>query len=731
MKSYSSRWRTLILVFTLFLSLPLTASDSEKMDLNHYYKYPLSAGFEYGSLSTFSDYEAGAPYSIYELSGNIRFPLPPAPIIQLMAKGGMLEFNSNDSNNLIKWDSTHYFGMIGAGLSHRFSKMYEMGGHLLGGYSQSIFTNLIEGQDAVAAHNLLFEGSLEIGFNPSYSFSLCANPGVKYIHSLSPLDNFNGPVFNFGISGNFRFGKDPDSPDVEIRSIRFGTPDFPDLFAAMQSYYAKNPLGYVEITNTERSGIEEIQVAFFQPGFMDVPTPSFTCAELAGGESVKVPLQALFNNEVFITEGITPLTGEIIVTYRVNRRTVEQRLSVSYDLYDKKMMTWDDDRKIAAFITPADSALQNYGSFIRQSCKDAEIPGLSKGLQTGMQVFHALGEIGCLYQLDPMSPFTAAQENSMVPDSVSLPRDTLKKITGDCDDLTVLYCSLMETVGMESAFITIPGHIFAAFNTGVESRDFAKIHTDRNMTLPIDGELWIPVEITLIGKATFREAWRKGMENWNRYRESPEVRQFIRTRSAQEVYRPVGLREKDMGLQYGEPERILRGFIQDRDSIVTDLTHEQYAAAEASGSKQDYNKLGILYAQMGQYTMAEKTFIKALSLDNNYRSAGVNLGNIYFHQKKYEEALEQYLDVEQILKQANRSDSSTAMKVYLNISRAYYGMEELDKAQEYFQLASVIDESEVSQFAYIMTPVDRGGTRAAEIREADVIYMEEEAGEYQ
>jgi transglutaminase-like putative cysteine protease len=31
---------------------------------------------------------------------------------------------------------------------------------------------------------------------------------------------------------------------------------------------------------------------------------------------------------------------------------------------------------------------------------------------------------------------------------------------GDCDDLSILYCSLLEAIGIRTAFVTIPGHIF-------------------------------------------------------------------------------------------------------------------------------------------------------------------------------------------------------------------------------------------------------------------------------
>ena len=39
--------------------------------------------------------------------------------------------------------------------------------------------------------------------------------------------------------------------------------------AAMQSYYAKNPIGTISITNIEKQQIEDVQIFFYQAGFMD------------------------------------------------------------------------------------------------------------------------------------------------------------------------------------------------------------------------------------------------------------------------------------------------------------------------------------------------------------------------------------------------------------------------------------------------------------------------------
>ena len=104
---------------------------------------------------------------------------------------------------------------------------------------------------------------------------------------------------------------------------------------------------------------------------------------------------------------------------------------MNYDLYDKTAMTWDDDRKAAAFITALDSALQNYAAFISEAGKPAVLPGYSKVLQTTMLTYDALREIGMFYQEDPTAPFTRVQSDPTLVDFISMPRLTLKRRYGD------------------------------------------------------------------------------------------------------------------------------------------------------------------------------------------------------------------------------------------------------------------------------------------------------------
>jgi len=717
----------LVLFFTI-AAYSATAQEkihTAEVNYNTYYRYPFSVGVEYQSLTPFGDY--GNNYNIYEISAHIRWPFLKTPLLQPTLRLGIMTFDSQDIENPKTWDHRHYYGALGMAYSNRFTRNFEVGAEILGGFTEAVFPDLIPDEGKKGSTNLLFEVGGRICLNPSYNFSIDINPNIKYLHSLSELDDFNGLIFGMGFSAHYRFGQDPDSAAAIIRSIRFEEASLPPLFAAMQSFYVKNPVGTIKITNTEKYSISDIEVSFFQAGYMDSPTPSASIPELKSGESQKVALFASFNEDVFKTEGITPLTGEIIVTYTSKSRPVEQRQSMSYDLHDKTAITWDDDRKVAAFITPADSALRNYTSFIRQACKDESIPVYSEELQVAIQVYHALDEIGCLYQVDPTSPFTSAQENSMVVDSISLPRDTLRRITGDCDDLTVLYCSLLETVGIETGFITVPGHIYACFNTKVPGRSYKSIHPERNMTINVDGDLWLPVEITMIGKADFLEAWHKGIEEWLAYDETPEKRGFYLTRSCQELYRPVGLKETDLGLQYGSKEEIVRGFSQDMGEMVDLVVRDYRTAAEKSSKKEDYNKLGIIYAKFSQYSQAENAFSKALAIDTRYLNARVNLANISFLRGDYQNALTQFNNSLETLQQSGRGESSVALKLILNISKTHYVMKEYDQSKSFYEMAHAVNPEETEKHSYLgKIASDEVRAAAAVDTRKEILFADEE-----
>jgi len=720
----SLRYYFLLLILTLFASQQSGAQE-DNINYNKYYRFPVSTGVVFQSLTPLSDYPNGDLFTVFDYSGLFFFPIPSIPVLQPSFQGGLIQYKSKSDSD--QWDHDQYYGSLGLMYANRFTKSMELG---IGGYtglSQSVFKNLDNSGNNYGGLNLILDAVLKLGLDPSYNFNIDLTAKYRYSLSLNNvISEFDGSQIGFGIAVNYRFGKDPDSSADIIRSLKFQNLQLEPLFAAMRSYYASNPIGTVQITNTEKKSVSNLEVLLFQPGFMDSPTHSASIEKLEPGESAEVELYALFNDQVFTTEGTTPLTAEIITEYTYGGRPVRQTQPLSYDLYDKSAMQWDDDRKVASFITPADSALSNYTSFINQSTREGTLDAYNIPLQKAIKVYKSLDVIGLTYQIDPITPFSSVQENQTSVDSVSLPRKTLKTTTGDCDDITVLYDSLLEVMGIETGFITVPGHIYSVFNTGISSRNHDSLHPDENMMIYLDGEIWIPIEITMIGKTGFLEAWQEGAGEWYRYDSNPGVRGFYKTRESHQIYRPVALRETDLGLQYGSADEISRGFNRELNRLVDLVLEDQSHLAEASGETQDYNKLGITAAKLERYDLAERAFRKALNMDPNYMRARVNIGNILYLKDQYASALAVYEKAISELEAAGKNKSRSALNIYLNISKCHYQLEQYSLARSSYENASAISQDYSDKYSYLAAADTSGAVRAAESDWENILFLEDE-----
>ena len=712
---FSRRQPALTLVLAILASGNSQAQSADsRVNYNTAYRYPFSIGLELQFVEpmTFFGTEFRGNFNLLDIAAQARFPIPRVPSLQPLAKLGMLTVKAENDPLRARFNHNRFYFTVGLGYLHKFSKSLEAGIEIDAGVGYSLFQALSPTTPGFH-YGLNFQASLgaRVVFNPSYNISINAHPFIGFSRSLSPLERFNGYTIGLGITFDYRFGTDPDDPQAEIRSIQFDEPRVDDMFAAMQSYYIDNPVGEVTLTNTERYPLTNLTVSFFQPGYMNIATTVARIERLAPGERTTVPITASFDQNIFALEGVTPLTGEISVDYTLRTRAASQTIPVNYDLYDKNSLTWDDDRKVAAFITSGDSALANYMSYLRRVTRDFTNSGYSEAVQLAMEVYYGLAEIGTVYQLDPTIPYDAAQDDVKIIDTVNLPRETLAKLAGDCDDLMVLYNALLESAGIETGFITAPGHIYSFFSTGVPARDYRLLHPDKLMTIPIDGVLWLPVEITFIGEYDFHEAWRFGAEEFHRYIDDKDKMELFFTRESQAVFRAVGFEEQDLGLQYGDPSKIVRDFSSSLSRATREVIENHQKIAVADNSKGSWNRLGIVSARFADYSTAETAFFSSLSLDRNYLPAKINLANVYVKRDEFQNALRLYHEAEDRYREAGDIESSSFARLLLNISQTYREVENFDQAARYAEMLKEINP-ELADL-YTLGPAQTG-TRAGD-----------------
>lgn len=79
--------KKILLIFILLLISVSAFGRNGDVSLNEYYAYPISGGFYYHQMSDLGS-DTLSKFNINQLSGEIRFPIPGPPELQVLAVGG-------------------------------------------------------------------------------------------------------------------------------------------------------------------------------------------------------------------------------------------------------------------------------------------------------------------------------------------------------------------------------------------------------------------------------------------------------------------------------------------------------------------------------------------------------------------------------------------------------------------------------------------------------------------
>jgi tetratricopeptide (TPR) repeat protein len=358
---------------------------------------------------------------------------------------------------------------------------------------------------------------------------------------------------------------------------------------------------------------------------------------------VDVPVTALFNEAMMdLTENITA-NASLHISYRALSQAKQTELPLQMPIYHRNAMSWDDDRRASSFVSPRDPAAKLFARYV-QSVTDTRlrptngaVGRIPRNIQYALGLFEALKIYGINYVIDPSSSYVELSENASSLDTLNYPYQTLYYRGGDCDDLSILFCSLLEVLGIDTAFITIPGHIYMAFDSGLTEEEGREQFFLPDELIYHDGKAWVPLEITLTA-APFYQAWRVGARQW---RNAGEDRSFFPMRASWTRYKPVSVSDAADKLPELPDENSLINAIEESLNIyvgfqIRPMARELEAQIAESPSRAmvQRNDLGGLYGKAGMLFDAE-TELHRIHLD---APAAVNLGNIAFVRGQYGEA---------------------------------------------------------------------------------------------
>ncbi|GAB4116899.1 MAG: hypothetical protein Fur0026_04630 [Sideroxydans sp.] len=468
-------------------------------------------------------------------------------------------------------------------------------------------------------------------------------------------------------------------PPLEIEVVRLS-----DVFSNSYKLYESNGVGVIRLTNNTDRKMEKVRVSFLLKNFMDFATES-KVAVLLPGQSEELPLMAVFNNSILTMTEDSSVQALIEASYfdKGKRETFSRNATVN--VYDKHRLTWDERGRFAVFVTPKDEPVLNLARNVVGEYKETKDEA-----QLAAALFDALGVFGLTYIQDPSNPYQLTSGKANTVDYLQFPRETLERKSGDCDDLVAVYSSGLESMGIATRVLEVPGHMLMMFNTGIPTEGDG--YTMNNLYVIHEGTLWIPVETTLVGNA-FIKAWEKGSETYYKYKDNGLT--VLDVHGAWETFKPASLPASDWkasGLTRTAIENKFPGDILSVLKISSQTKTRHYLdILETQPNDIDAHlQIGIILARIGDRKEAMKYFDKIISLDAKNADAWNNRGNLLMIEDKYQDAVKAYRTAQQT--------SPQDAQILVNLARAYKRLGDTKNAKAAFTKAKQLNPAVQKQY---------------------------------
>lgn len=459
----------------------------------------------------------------YGFGGGLRLTYRTAKVINIFAQGEYLSMAMPSGVNPIElWNAS-----LGAGYHFILTDRSSIDLNAFGG----IYSAQKKGDNRTVPG---FTAGLSLGFSYRISPIVSADAilsGTHFASASQPLIMLNGelaPEVTFNITELFN----------KERKVDMTLDGLAPVFPALYSWYENNPFGQVTITNNEDTAITDVTVSFHQPQYMNHAKECVTIPKIEKGESAAVDLLAFFNEQMLELTEMTVTNSTVTVNYHCLGQKRTKTFTIDVPVYGRNNMSWDDDRRAAVFVSSKDPAAMRFAKQVASIVREKKEPTLPINIQYAMGIFEALNQFGLNYVIDPTSAFADNVGTASI-DFLQFPYQTLMFKGGDCDDISILVCSLFEAVGIRTAFITIPGHIFMAFDSGLTLDEGIETLNSLDNYIVIEDELWVPLEITLSNEG-FYKAFKYGAREWNKaYAEDTAA--IYRMQDSWTIYPPISV----------------------------------------------------------------------------------------------------------------------------------------------------------------------------------------------
>jgi len=454
-----------------------------------------------------------------------------SPIRQLLLSAGSInlftfevsDLSDDNKSYSIKRDKAAQFGVSYDPVNEfELNFIYETNKSLQAGFNTNFkFGNHSIGFGLTAFHDE-FQTPFFAGIIPAVSYSNnlfgITLSGVKYFsdrNSTQPLSKFSEEGLTNIINNRYSFDKAILTATFALNTIKVQSVQLldvevvNDIYPILGEYYLDYPFAVGKVVNLTKDPVSVKPYSRIEGMNMDnIQSPEII---ISGNDTVEVKFYTL------IPETFSEKRPEIsYADFFVSASNDEPD-----DQFQKAVLingnnSWDGKvSNLRYFIKRDQNFSLVYAKDILSKYK-AEFDTLSSVLYNFFKTKILFIEVvkNLIYTSDPRASA----------EYVQFPNETLKLKGGDCDDLSVLFCSLLESVGVETALVdyketTGIRHVNILVNTGLKPEQ-ANLITENDTKYFLrkneigNDEIWIPVETTSLDN--FNSAWSVGVEKFNK-----------------------------------------------------------------------------------------------------------------------------------------------------------------------------------------------------------------------
>jgi tetratricopeptide (TPR) repeat protein len=419
-----------------------------------------------------------------------------------------------------------------------------------------------------------------------------------------------------------------------------------NLFPSLMQYYRNNPAGSVRIRNTLDEEVKDVKASVFIKKYMDFPSASDEKRTLKPGEEVSLDLKVMFNDQIFTLQEDLPVQARVEVSYQAGGEEQSVSKEANVTVYRRTALSWDDSGKIASFIMPNEGIVSQFSHKVSPTAGVERSYRIAEKFFRAIKICDSVGVYGINYIEDPESPISRILGRAEVIDTVRFPRTTLLINSGDCDDTTALVGSLLESVGIRTAVMTSPGHVFLGLDTSEPEENLWLFKRGPLEAIRHGGTVWIPLETTVL-KRGFHHAWLKGSELLRDYQKEGKI-EFLPVYRLRDKYPPLPLPESGFTVVEPALSALGRQFLSSV-RLVTDSIYKNALETldekllrlteDTKGALKVRNQIGVLHARFGRDEQAETVLRECMKDDPGFLSSYINLGNLKLSKNELDEAL--------------------------------------------------------------------------------------------